>query len=94
MSNSENKGQVVSLSSFRKKQEINDELARGRKPLFVSHMSGKVSGSPHLKDAQDADFGDRMQRIRTSLDRINRLMSELKQMAAEQKAAAEVSSKS
>jgi len=44
----------------------------GREPLFVSHIDGTVKG-PNKED-----FGDRIQRIRTSLEKINKLMAELK----------------
>ena len=81
-----NASQIVDLASFRKKKEIGDELTRGgRKPLYVSHLSGKVTGmSPQVGRSDDqADFGDRLQRIRSSLEKINRLMTELKKMSAE-----------
>jgi len=71
---------VFDLSAFRKKKQTDDELAHGRKPLYVSHLQGKVQGEEHLK--QDPDFGDRLTRIRSSLDKINRLMSELKKMSS------------
>ena len=73
---------VVSLASFRQKKSADDQLARGRKPLYVSHMQGKVTGSPHLNAPEAGDFGDRLQRIRTSLEKINGLMAELKKMSA------------
>jgi len=50
----------------------------GREPLFVSHVDGTVKGSPHFKRSEAEDFADRMQRIRISLEKINKLMSELK----------------
>lgn len=77
-----NTGDIVDLASFRKKKEVGDEFARGRKPLYVSHMTGKVTGSPHMKTPESPDFGDRLTRIRSSLDKINRLMSELKKMSS------------
>ena len=88
----ENKGSdssqshVVDLASFRKKKEIDQELARGgRRPLYVSHTTGKVTGSSSGADQNEkqADFGDRLQRIRSSLEKINRLMSELKKMSTD-----------
>ena len=79
--------QIVDLASFRKKKEIDQELARGgRRPLYVSHMTGKVTGqNPEAGGQNDtqADFGDRLQRIRSSLEKINRLMSELKKMSTD-----------
>lgn len=82
-SNRQDEAQVVDLASFRKQKTTEAEFARGgRKPLYVSHLNGKVSGSPHMKRPDSSDFGDRLQRIRSSLEKINRLMSELKRMSA------------
>jgi len=85
--NSENpkEAKVVDLKSFRQKKNEKESLSRGRKPLYVSHADGKVTGSPHLKGPADKseDFGDRVSRIRASLDRINVLMGELKKMSAQ-----------
>lgn len=67
---------VVDLASFRKKKETDEDLARGRRPLYVSHLEGKVSA-----DQEPKEFGDRLTRIRSSLDKINRLMSELKKIS-------------
>jgi hypothetical protein len=76
--------QVVDLASFRKRKEVADELTRGgRSPLYVSHLTGKVTGSPHMKRPESPDFGDRLQRIRSSLEKINRLMTELKKMSSD-----------
>jgi hypothetical protein len=78
------KSQVVDLASFRKSKEVAEELTRGgRSPLYVSHMTGKVTGSPHMKRPESPDFGDRLQRIRSSLEKINRLMTELKKMSTD-----------
>jgi hypothetical protein len=68
---------VVSLASYRKKKETEDDLARGRRPLYVSHLDGRISGD------DKPEFGDRLTRIRSSLDKINRLMSELKKISAD-----------
>ena len=77
---------VIDLASFRKKKETQSELARGRQPLYVSHLTGKIDSKEQSQgEAEDpADFGDRLQRIRTSLDKINRLMSELKRMSTDE----------
>lgn len=50
----------------------------GRTPLFVSHIDGTVKGSSHFNRPTNENFGDRISRIRTSLDRINKLMAELR----------------
>ena len=75
---------IVDFSAYRKKKETEQELGRGRLPLHVSHLDGKVTGSPHFKRPKDQDFGDRMQRIKTSLEKINQLMAELKKNSKSQ----------
>jgi hypothetical protein len=75
---------VVELAAFKAKKEIGDELARGRQPLFISHKDGKLTGSPHMNRPQAEDFGDRLTRIKTSLEKINRLMSELKKISKDE----------
>jgi len=69
---------VFNLAAYREKKEAEDEMSRGRVPLHVSHLDGNVKGSPHFKRPEAEDFGDRMQRIKTSLEKINELMAELK----------------
>ncbi|NRA66327.1 MAG: hypothetical protein HRU19_17710 [Pseudobacteriovorax sp.] len=69
---------IVNLSAFREKKEAEKDISRGRTPLHMSHLDGKVTGSPHFKRPQADDFGDRMQRIKSSLEKINRLMADLK----------------
>ncbi len=70
---------VVDLKNFKRTRELETQIAKGRTPLHVSHIDGKVKGSPHLRTQETDDFGDRMQRIRTSLEKINQLMADLKQ---------------
>ncbi|RYZ84358.1 MAG: hypothetical protein EOP04_18170 [Proteobacteria bacterium] len=70
---------VVDLKNFKRTRELETQIAKGRTPLHVSHIDGKVKGSPHLRTQDTDDFGDRMQRIRTSLEKINQLMADLKQ---------------
>jgi len=69
---------VVDLTVFKRNKDAQVDLTRGRTPLHVSHIDGKVKGSPHFRRPEADDFGDRMQRIKTSLDKINQLMTELK----------------
>lgn len=75
------KKNVVELSSFRKKKETAEEFARGRNPIYVSHDTGKISGSKNAK-SEEENFGDRYQRIKSSLEKINRLMAELKKISS------------
>jgi hypothetical protein len=69
---------VVDFSVFKRNKDAQTDLARGRTPLHVSHIDGKVKGSPHFRGPEADDFGDRMQRIKVSLEKINQLMTELK----------------
>lgn len=68
---------VVDFKSFKDKRSVEREIGRGRKPLYVNHAAGTISGR---KD-ENADFGDRLTKIRSSLDRINQLMTELKKLS-------------
>ncbi len=84
--------EVIDLAAFRKKKDIATELTKGgRNPLYVSHLTGKVSGKPQGNEPASPDFGDRLQRIRSSLDKINRLMADLKKMSADGEPPAETS---
>lgn len=75
---------IVSLIDFKQKKAIESEHSGGRNPLYMSHKTGRMTGSPHLRNSTgDQDFGDRIRRIRNSLDRINNLMAELKRMASD-----------
>jgi len=72
--------EIINLADYKNKKKAEEDLARGRTPLYVSHATGKVTGNAASKDD---DFGSRLERIRTSLNKINSLMHELKQMSAE-----------
>lgn len=73
---------VISIIKYKErkiqKKESANEFAKDRTPLYVSHLTGKVSG-----DKNEADFGERLTRIRNSLEKINKLMAELKQSNGE-----------
>lgn len=74
---------VVDLGSFRKKKETQDELARGREPLYSSHLSkSSRTAGKNAGGSRDEDFGDRLNRIRSSLEKINRLIGDLKKMSS------------
>ncbi len=80
------KSKIVELSAFKQKKETDKDIARARRPLYVSQKEGSVSGrSPNAKnDKQEVqgDFSDRLVKIRSSLDRINQLMTEIKKLSA------------
>lgn len=59
---------VVDLASFRNKKVAQESFAGSRKPLAATHGAKNENG----------DLSERLTRIRSSLDRINRLMADLK----------------
>jgi hypothetical protein len=76
---------VLDFSAFKNKQNVNNEISRSRKPLYVNQNEGKISGSTDgqvsAADASNEDFGERLLKIRASLDRINSLMANLKKLS-------------
>ncbi len=92
-SNSSNSKNVINFAEAKAKKQIKEDLAQGRQPLYISHLDGKLKGSPHLNGAhlnagEHDDFGDRLGRIKTTLEKINRLMSELRRTSKEETAKA------
>lgn len=83
-SESPKQNKILDFSAFKNKQDINKEFSRSRKPLFVNQDKGRISGSSdEAKSAQPSeDFGDRLQKIRSSLERINTLMADLKKLSS------------
>ncbi len=80
MNEDKNSGKIFDFTNFKRSKAISEELAKGRTPLYLSHLKGRVSGSPHLKGTHKEGFGDRISKIRKSLERINALMTDLKKM--------------
>lgn len=70
-------GDVVSLKDYKKSKEFTVE---GRIPLYISHSTGKISGKP---GEVLPDLKNRIERIRESLDNMNRILAELKAMQRE-----------
>lgn len=70
---------VISFYRKRKQKQTAETISRGRIPLSISH--GKVFGT----EQGDSEFTERMARIRTSLEKINSLMTELKQSSLNSK---------
>ena len=68
---------VISLANFKAKKSTQEDLTRNRRPLYVSHLNGTASSNKTGK----ADLGDRISRIKSSLDRINNLMKDLKNIS-------------
>lgn len=73
---------ITYLRDWKQKKKQEEHLAEGRTPLYVSHKNGKITGSAHPTKHRE-DLGTRVARIRTSLEKINRLMVELKNMSKE-----------
>lgn len=71
---------VVDFANFKRSKEVEESFGRGRTPLHVSHLEGSKE-SPHLSPSRRSDagdFGERMRRIKASLEKINQLMMDLK----------------
>jgi hypothetical protein len=73
---------IISFSAYKNKEAINSEFSHSRKPLYVNTDNGRISGSPESAIKGEGDLGDRIHNIRSSLDRINALMADLKKLSA------------
>lgn len=67
-------GEVLYLGRYRREKQAKQDLAKDRTPLYVSHTDHKIYGNG------DKNFGDRAQRVRESLEKINLLMAEYKKL--------------
>lgn len=65
---------IIDIEAFRRKKQDEEDMSRGRRPLYISHLENKASGNAE-------NFGDRLSRVRESLKRINELMDELKRIS-------------
>ncbi len=80
--NSNVPAKVVDLTHFRKTKQTQVDLARSRKPLYLSHAGKSVSGEKSgFQFKQDGTFAERLVRIKSSLEKINNLMEELKRLS-------------
>ena len=73
---------VIHLEDFRQQKLSDHELARGRKPLYVSHGMMDLrenSGSPG-EGSPGINFGERLQKLRKSLDKMTSLLGDLKKL--------------
>ena len=78
---------VVDLSSYRSKKMAEEAIAHGRVPLCQTHLSEKLSSSPYLRgDKSEDSLAERIMRIKSSLEKINLLMTELKKNMKEKPA--------
>lgn len=74
--------EVIDFNKFKRGKQFKDDMARGRTPLYISHRDGKIYGSPHGRQQTDKHFGDRVARIKVSLEKINRLMKSIEGLKA------------
>lgn len=70
---------VIDLAKWKRERQRNVE---GRKPLYVSHLTGKVTANPP-DELEREEFKNRLEQIRESNRRIQELMKLLKQMSTE-----------
>ena len=71
-------GKIIDFHEFRKRKAEEEYLARGRKPLYVSHSRGQVRG----QQGELSDFSGRIATLRMSIEKINALMTDLKKFSA------------
>lgn len=74
------KTQIISLNQFKNQKAEKELLSRGRRPLYVSHARGQISGSGHRDDL--SDFGSRISEMKEQLKQINHFMNEIQQLPA------------
>lgn len=60
----------VNLAAYRRQRRLDDDTARGRRPLYIDYKDGKYRGT--------ADT--RMAEIKSDLEVIDRLLRELEQL--------------
>jgi hypothetical protein len=63
---------IINISDFKKKKKHEEEVVKGQRPLVISSATEKTC------DKKTEYFGDKTDKIRASLEKINRLMAELK----------------
>ena len=76
---------VISFTDYKTKNAVNSEFSHARKPLYVNSDDNRISGKPESAASStpaSGDLGDRLHKIRSSLDRINTLMADLKKLSA------------
>ncbi len=69
--------EIINFSDFVTKEKLDSEVSNKRKPLYESHLK--------TSEKEGGDFTLRMDRIKRSLERINNLMTELKDISHAQK---------
>lgn len=74
------KTQIVSLSQYKNQKAEKELLSRGRRPLYVSHARGQISGSGNSEGL--SDFGSRISEMKEQLKEINHFMKEIQQLPA------------
>jgi hypothetical protein len=83
-SSSRNGSNIVDLDAYRSKKMFDEAIAKGRVPLYSSHLDKQAKSSPHFKMNQDdGSLAERIVRIKASLEKINNLMAELKKSSSE-----------
>lgn len=84
---SETSGTVVDLQAFRSRKALSGDRKAGLGQTFrTSQEPEKSLGSGQSVDTTDADLSERIERIKSSISRINQLMSELRTMSSSDKA--------
>lgn len=65
---------LTNINEYKKKKQIEQELSRGRIPLFISHKTGKITAGQ-----SEIDYGTRLQNVRNKIDRIEEFLKTIKE---------------
>ncbi len=83
MDNSEAK--VIDLQAFRTRRTLVGERKTGVQQAFKPTSMAPTSSSPGTMRVNEADLSTRIERIKSSISRINQLMVELRSMSSDDK---------
>lgn len=83
MENSEAK--VIDLQAFKTRRSLVGERKTGVQQTFRSTTNSQTANSPVGRGSGEVDLSARIERIKSSISRINQLMSELRTMSLDGK---------
>jgi hypothetical protein len=66
---------VIDFIKYKKRLALKNQLAGGRTPLYISHMSGMISGS---KEDNNVKMEDKIIKTREDIIRLRNLLDNIK----------------
>lgn len=75
---------VVSLGTYKRKKLVQEDVARGRTPLYISYLDGHIKGGAGFQRHDEDTFAERWARIQAALDKINKMSAEVKNAPVEE----------